>query len=291
MKKETVKFAEREGKDLFLTHYISETSSTRGCVIFVFGGGFAFGSRDSRTYQSYFSWLCDNGYDVASIDYRLGLSREYNDYGWKHGAWGQLKRYQTSIEWARDDMLSATAFVLKNAAEWNVDSGKIIACGSSAGAITCLMAENAICNGDCAGVLPSQFNYAGIISFAGAIFSMKGHPKWDSQPCPMMLFHGNSDRNVPYKRASMFRKGLWGSSYIVRQLKKNDWSYYFYDGTYQDHSLATTPMNDCRSDILSFLRSAVERKERLQIHNQVRNLSIPKRKTKFLPFIYLSQKG
>jgi carboxylesterase type B len=42
-------------------------------MIFVFGGGFVRGSRDHEGYLPYFKFLNDNGFDVVSIDYRLGL--------------------------------------------------------------------------------------------------------------------------------------------------------------------------------------------------------------------------
>lgn len=298
METEVCKYSVKENKELFLTHYFTSDDETtaRGCVIFVFGGGFAFGERDAKYYLPYFEWLCENGYDVASVDYRLGMSRAYDKHGWKKGALGKFKRFKTAIEWAREDMLDATAFVLRNADRWHIDKSRIIASGSSAGAITCLMAENAICNGLVPDALRQEMNgnkspYAAIISFAGAIFSAKGHPKWASKPCPIMMFHGNSDKNVPYRKASMFGKGLWGSAYIVEQLEDTDCSYYFYDAVYADHKMAVTPMNENREEILEFIRETVEKGRSLQIHKTVRNTSQPKRDTKFSPFVYLSQKG
>ncbi|MDO5447367.1 MAG: alpha/beta hydrolase [Prevotellaceae bacterium] len=298
MEKEVCKFAVKEGKDLFLTHYYNAQSndSIRGCVIFVFGGGFAYGERDAKQYQSFFSWLCDNGYDVASIDYRLGMSRAYDDYGWKKGALGKVKRFKTAIEWAREDMLDATTFVVENCERWHIDKSRIIASGSSAGAITCLMAENAICNGLAPAALKQQMQvnkspYAAVISFAGAIFSMKGHPKWASKPCPMMMFHGNSDKSVPYKKSSMFGKGLWGSAYIYKQLEEMGSTYYFYDAAYESHRMAVSPMNNNRDEIMEFIKTVVEKGKTLQIHKTVRDTSKPKQKTKFSPFVYLSQKG
>lgn len=296
MEAEVCKFSVKDGKDLMLTHYynVQPDSVSKGCVIFVFGGSFARGKRDAKMYLSYFEWLCDNGYDVASIDYRLGMSKEYDNYGWKKGALGKLKRFKTAIEWAREDMLDATTYVLQNSNRWHIDRSRIIASGSSAGAITCLMAENAICNGLAPASLKQEMTgskspYAAIISFAGAVFSTKGHPKWAQKPCPMMMFHGNSDKNVPYKKASMFGKGLWGSAYIFEQLEEMDCAYYFYDATYEDHRMAVSPMNENRGEIIDFIKQTVEKGKSLQIHKTVRNLTKPKQKTKFSPFVYLAQ--
>lgn len=290
--KETLKYADCEGKALYLDHYSNgDTVFSRGCVIFVFGGGFAAGSRDEKYYTPYFDWLCENGYDVVSIDYRLAMSHEYDSYGWKSGVSGRIKRFKSAIQWAADDLITATSFVLKHAREWHIDVTKIVACGSSAGAIACLQAENILCGKELIAELPEHFNYAAIVSFAGAIFSTNGRPCWYKRPCPIMMFHGNSDRRVPYQKASLFGIGLWGSAYITQQLKDMDCSYYFYDATYQTHSMASKPMNDNRKEILDFLNQAVNNLNKIQIHNTVADPSLPKRKTKFSPFIYLSQKG
>lgn len=290
--KETLQFANRDGKVLYLDHYtVDGTTFGRGCVMFVFGGGFAAGSRNAKYYIPYFDWLCENGYDVVSIDYRLAMSHEYDNYGWKSGASGRIKRFKAAIQWAADDLITATSFVLSHASDWHIDVTKIVACGSSAGAIACLQAENILCGKERVTELPEYFNYAAVVSFAGAVFSTTGHPRWHKRPCPIMMFHGNSDRRVPYKKASLFGIGLWGSAYIAQQLKDMDCSYYFHDATYQTHIMASKPMNDNRQEILDFLTQAVDSLSKVQIHNIVTDPSLPKRKTRFSPFVYLSQKG
>lgn len=278
--------------DLMLDHYISESvTGQRGCVIFVFGGGFAMGSRNSRGYVSFFEWLCGEGYDVVSIDYRLGLSKRYNNYGWKKGGLGLIKRYTKAIDWAIDDLFSATAFLLSHADEWNIDKTRILACGSSAGAITCMTAEYRMCSGmTLENDLPKDFNYAGIISMAGAIQSMNGHPKWKSEPCPLMMFHGNADRNVPYKHMGLFGKGMWGSKYIARQMQKKGWDYYFYDAQYRDHAMAGEPMTRNREQIREFLYNSVEKKHPFHVHRIVFNPKYPEIKTHFSALTYLKQR-
>ncbi|MDR1524506.1 MAG: alpha/beta hydrolase, partial [Tannerella sp.] len=42
----------------------------------------------------------------------------------------------SSIHMAVEDLFDATGYVITHAAEWQIDPGKIISCGSSAGAIT-----------------------------------------------------------------------------------------------------------------------------------------------------------
>ena len=83
----TVKFATRDTCELFMDIYEPAgetvytpaskdsvvTSYAKPTVVFVFGGGFVMGSRDSESYKPWFRLLSESGYRVVSIDYRLGL--------------------------------------------------------------------------------------------------------------------------------------------------------------------------------------------------------------------------
>ena len=53
----------------------------------------------------------------------------------------------TTLAMATGDLYDATAYVCDHASAWGVDKTRIVASGSSAGAITVLMGEYGICNG------------------------------------------------------------------------------------------------------------------------------------------------
>ena len=178
--------------------------------------------------------------------------------------------------------------VIDNADRLGIDVTKIVACGSSAGAITALQAENMICNGDKRAEALGEFNYAGVVSFAGAIFSVSGKPKWEKQPCPIQLFHGNADSNVPYNKASAMGVGFFGSKFICKQLKKMDTPYWFYSAQYRDHSIAGDPMYVNREEIIAFIERMVVKGEKLQIIQEVSDAKHPKTKTRFSVTDYLS---
>lgn len=289
--KKTYLYAEKEGRKLYLDHYKAEgVKDMRPCVIFVHGGSFARGTRDANMYISYFKWLCSKGYDVVSLSYRLGMSPDYDNYGWKKGAIGTAKRYKKAIQWAAEDLMSATAFVLDSASNWKIAEDKIVACGSSAGAITCLQVENILCNGKSGcEIIPKDFNYKSIVSFAGAIFSMSGHPKWKKLPCPIMFFHGNADDSVPYHKAAILWIGLWGSDYIVNQLDKKKSPYWFHSAIYRDHSMATEPMDKDRDEIKKFLDETVEKSGKPHYRKDVHDPAYPECNTKFSTSVYLRQ--
>lgn len=162
--------------DKYAVPAVEGDTALRPVVVFAFGGGFKGGSRAAADYLPFFNHLAEQGVIVVSADYRTGLKnldpasvRTPDDF---------TMALQNAIGLAVTDFYGATAFVIENSEEWQADPSKIIACGSSAGAITALQAEYMLCNGSpLASTLPDGFNYAGLISFAGAICS-EGSPVW-----------------------------------------------------------------------------------------------------------------
>lgn len=194
--KTTYSYSVKGDQTLYLDRYsspLSVATDRTPCIIFMFGGAFARGTRDMDKYIPYFDYMVRQGYTVISIDYRLGLKgveqdKELNEEGF-------VRRFIYSVDMAVEDLFDATQYVLDHAEEWNIDPDAITINGSSAGAVTVLQAEHAICNGThhVATKLPAGFNYAGVIAFAGAIFVPDGGLIWAKAPCPIMMFHGDAD--------------------------------------------------------------------------------------------------
>ena len=193
-----------------------------------------------------------------------------------------------AVNMAVEDLFSATLYVLDNAKEWQIDTKKIVTSGSSAGAITVLQAENAICNRTpSAAVLPSGFRYAGVLSYAGAIFSLDGAPKWVINPAPIMFFHGSADKRVPYNKATMLGIGFYGPKFLTKEFDKQTWPYWFYDVEYHSHAMAGLPMHENLNEILTFLREYVEKRRPLMLHTTVRDGNLPECDTNFKVKDYL----
>jgi predicted esterase len=283
---DTFHYATHNGEVLYLDRYMldGEVDAPRPCMIFAFGGGFVKGVRNHEYYSIYFERLAREGIVVVSIDYRLGLKNLDADGGMV----AMIGAFDNAVNMAVEDMYCATNFVIANSQEWAVDTTKIMLSGSSAGAITAVQAEWMRANGAWrAQVLPKDFKYAAVVSCAGAIFSIKGKPKFDATPAPMLLFHGTSDKNVPYDHASMFGVGFYGSAYIAKLLDKLDSPYWFYSAEYVDHKMAGLPfIYDC-DVIMQFIRDFVIRGERLQIHTDVIDLNGDKQPTRFKVMDYI----
>ena len=111
--------------------------------------------------------------------------------------------------------------------------------GSSAGAISVMQAEYEIANRTSwASVLPSGFNYAGVMAFSGAILSREGKVDFKSQPCPVMMLHGTSDKLVPYEQIKVFNLGFFGGGKLVDRFKKYGYVYNMFHFIDYGHEIA-----------------------------------------------------
>jgi predicted esterase len=262
VKKETHVFAVKDGQELNMDIYQSDSATIlpQPCLVFVFGGGFKGGTRDFQDYSEYFNYFANRGYTVVSIDYRLGMKDQE--------APGLLnyKPLQNSIELAVSDLYSATNYLLENAEEFYIDPSLIIISGSSAGAITVLQADyEERDNHPAADVLPENFRYAGVISFAGGVFSTEGLPSYTQKPAPTLFFHGSADRLVPYDKLRLFHIGMFGSNSLVKRFKQERYPYQFYSIEDIGHEVSEYPMFEFLPEIEKFITDFVLDRKQLMI--------------------------
>lgn len=246
---ETKIFSQTDSNTLKLDiYYRGELNEPKPTVLFVFGGGFVTGRRDSKLFDQYFNTLIEHNYKVVSVDYRLGLK------GKKFPTAFNTSSLKSAIDTATTDVFNATNYLIKNAKTLGIDTAMIILSGSSAGAITALNADYNKRNASLlAAKLPLKFQYKGVISFAGAILSYKGAPKYAIPPAPTMLFHGTADKLVPYNKVRLLNRGFFGSKYLARVFKKNNYPYYFQYVQDMGHEIAGSPMTENLPDILWFI--------------------------------------
>lgn len=280
IRKETYIYSIKDQDTLYLDKYDISSKEIRPCVIFVFGGGFFTGARDVDYYMPYYDFLVNEGYVVVTIDYRLGFKKAEGQKLKKAKEF--LALFENTIFMATEDFLDATNYVLENADKWGINRNKIVASGSSAGGITVLQGEYERANRtEIAQRLPQDFKYAGIISFAGAIYSNKGNLKWKNTPAPVLMFHGDADSNVPFDRIKIFRRGFFGSKYIADKYEKHNFPYSLYVEENGNHKLAVDPMTKNQDEIRTFLKKCVEEEQMLQINTKVENMERPVEKKKF----------
>lgn len=255
-------------------------------VVFVFGGGFRFGERYSEMFVPYFEFLARHGCTVASIDYRTMLGRI--NFDGRPSPVDFMNILQSAIDTAVVDLYDATRYIAQQREAWGIDPEKIVISGSSAGAITVLQAEYYRCNShSLAARLPEGFRYAGVISFAGAI-SAKKKLHWQTLPCPVMLFHGNADGIVPFRKAHLpFLGGLWGSETIARNLESLDSPCHFYEIDNAGHEIASLPMSRNLYDIAAFLSRQIIDGKPLSVHTFETVPGAPSAKKRFTVLDYI----
>jgi len=255
---ETKTFSQTDSGTLKLDiYYRGKITDTKPTVLFIFGGGFVMGRRDSKLFDQYFNTLIANQYKVVSVDYRLGLK------GKKFPSPFNTSNLKAAIDTATTDVFTATAYLIKNAKELGIDTAMIILSGSSAGAITALHADYNKRNATALSTkLPGNFQYKGVISFSGAILSYQGAPKYAIPPAPTMFFHGTADKLVPYNKVRLLNRGFFGSKYLAKTFKKNHYPYYFQYVQDMGHEIAGSPMTENLPDILWFINHYILKQKR-----------------------------
>lgn len=263
----TYMFVQRDTCDLYLDLYRptkgSETTfngKKKPTIIFMFGGGFTSGVRDNPRYQIWFKQMNDMGYGVISIDYRLGLK------GSNKVGIAQVNVLDKAIHMAVEDLFSATEFIIENADQLGVEADNLVISGSSAGAISVMQAEYELANRTSwAEVLPDDFRYAGVMSFAGAILSREGKVNYKNAPAPTLILHGTADKVVPYKQIRFFNLGFFGGSKLVKRFEKFGYNYNMYHFIDKGHIIAdamrmTTDLQDMfiKENIMNGERKIIE---------------------------------
>lgn len=274
----TYMFAQKDSCELFMDVYEpAEGSSTeidgikKPSIIFMFGGGFKSGSRDDKDYRPWFKALSDDGFRVFSIDYRLGLKNVT-----KVGIANAVAIHE-AIEMAVEDLFSATAFIIENAASFGVDPTSIVISGSSAGAISSLQAEWECANGaKSTEVLPEGFQYAGVMSFSGAVFSKNGKVRYKRAPAPTLLLHGTSDKIVNYHQIAFFKMHFSGSHILAKEFSRKGYNYNIYRFEDNGHEIASAKsMMASLGEQMSFIRNNVMQHKNRVIDAVISDSAVP----------------
>ena len=236
----TVCFVQRDSISLYMDIYnpdpskvISGEGKERPTIIHIFGGGFKEGSREETWLRPWFRQMNSLGYRMITIDYRLGLK---DVKGVTQSKFAEL--LDKAIDLAVEDLFSATAYLVENGAALGIAPHNIVVTGSSAGAITAQQAEYELCaRTPMTSVLPKDFNYVGIMAFAGAVLT-DGELSYASKPCPVMMFHGTEDELVPYEIAQTGKVRFNGPCTVQKALEKAGGAYRFYRFPGINHAVA-----------------------------------------------------
>ena len=266
----TYSYKQVDTTDLKLDVYLPYNhEKKRTCLLYVHGGGFRDGNRNSENINDFCQYFASEGYVTLSMSYRLLIKgRSFNC---------QIpaeEKIQTFKE-AAIDIHDALSFILEHANELGIDSSKIVIAGSSAGAEACLHAafmpvEEFSTNKS------GNFKLAGVISMAGAITDTAWITKENAIPC--LFFHGSCDNLVPYATASHrycdpSQPGyliIHGGYSISKRLLHLGQPYFLYTACKGAHEWASKPLGNNRTEILDWLKTDIEGKVKRQVNQLVK---------------------
>ena len=273
----TCLFATKDGQELYFDFYNASPGSAveldgkrKPTIVFMFGGGFIGGARNEKYYMPWFKMLNDAGYEVVSIDYRLGMKGVKTS-----GGVASAKAFRNAAQMAAEDLFSATKYIIDNQKVLNINPANLVLSGSSAGAIAILEADWLLNNGRASEWLPEGFRYAGLMPFAGAIISVEGTPSYKTPPAPTAFFHGTDDKIVNYKQFRFLKWGIFGSHRLAKIFRKNGYSYNILRYNDHSHEIASTFISTFPEQI-RFLETNVIRGLNRIVDSEIDDPQIPR---------------
>lgn len=235
-------------------------------LLWMHGGGFSGSHRAYPDDNKLVKYVAkEQHYIGVSIDYRLLRKNTATGFGCDCTKDEKLEAFRE----AAIDYLDAAKFLVERAEALQIDTTKIIAGGSSAGAEGSL---NAVFMKDYFVSHKTAYNnvkFAGVFACAGAI--VDANYITENNAIPAVLYHGTNDRLVPFGNAShhfcdpkkdgYFR--LDGSGIIAEQLEDYDTAYYFNIVKDGGHEVARIPFEDLEK-VFNFFEKTVLQNEIIQ---------------------------
>ncbi len=244
--KETHTYAIKDGEELKLDIYYPETFDEKSkfpTIVWMHGGGFSGGSRDFDVDKLFCEEIAKRDFIAVSISYRLTRKGTKEGVGCDCPAETKLETFRKASE----DYLDAVSYLVENYSKFKIDTEKLIAGGSSAGAEGILNAL--FMKKNWFGNKYDNLNFAGFLSFAGAVL-----PDADlnsEELIPGIFFHGAKDDLVPFDTQShhlceMNQPGFFmlkGSNTIVDEYKKQSKPYFLFASKEGKHEHSAIPFD------------------------------------------------
>lgn len=250
--------------DVYTPNNIKSTDSLP-VLIWMHGGGFGIGSRDNAPDEKLCLDVANRGYIGVSISYRLLRKNTETGFGCNCDNDDKLYTFKEAVK----DYLDAANYIVHNSKSLQIDTTKIIAGGSSAGAEAILNAVYMRAYFIDSLQTYKDVKFAGVFSLAGALVNANYITKENA--LPTVLFHGTDDNLVPFATAphhycNTSKPGyliLDGSSVIAKKLSDLETAYYFNIVKGGKHEQASVPFDELEK-VFDFFKKAIFNKEIVQ---------------------------
>jgi len=235
-------------------------------LLWMHGGSFSGGNRDSKDETNLMKYVAgQQNYIGIAISYRLLRKGKETGFGCNCPKDEKLETFKQAVI----DYMDAAKFIDENAKRLKIDTSKIIAGGSSAGAEVIL---NTVFMRDYFLNNPKDYEnvqFAGAFSLAGAMLDRRYLTK--NNAVPSVFYHGTEDKAVPFGTAAHhYCKPtdpgyliLDGSDRIVERFDDLEASYYFNGVNGGQHEISGIPFQDL-DKIFDFFEHTVHNGEIIQ---------------------------
>ena len=138
--------------------------------------------------------------------------------------------------------------------------------------------------------LPEGFQYAGLISHAGAVCMTNTDAlRWPSQPCPMLLFHGSDDKIVPLEDGEIWGTRHAGTEAIGRTLAEAQVPHWVFIEHGADHIVAMKELTTHLAETDEFIRDFVMGNATASVRTDWRlatpeDMATPEHMARFVPY-------
>lgn len=251
--------------DVFTPKNIKK-SDTLPVLLWMHGGGFAGSHRAYPDDNKLVKYVAkEQNYIGVSIDYRQLRKNTATGFGCDCSKDEKLETFKQAVI----DYMDAAKYIVAHAKELQIDTTKIIAGGSSAGAEGILnavfMREYFLDNAEAY----DEVQFAGVFSCAGAVVDASYINK--DNVVPSVLYHGTKDQLVPFDNAAHHfceptRDGyiiLDGSNVIAKKLEDLETAYYFNIVKEGRHEVSSIPFEDL-DKIFNFFEQTIINNEVIQ---------------------------
>jgi len=271
--RETYIYAIKDTDTLRLDTYIDTTLQMEGkrpVFMYVHGGGFTTGSRINVAQEVLLRHMAAQGFVAVAPDYRLA-GNDLSNGGKYH-----VQTLYDIVQIACEDVADAVNYVLAMT-DLQPDDSCFVIGGGSAGAITALTLEYDLCNEAAyTNRLPQGFNFAGIISHAGAIDARADSIlTWKHAPCPTLFFHGSNDQVVPFERGNVYGDWFVGTKALMSEWQKQGVSNWAFVVPGADHIMAMSPLTENDAETDKFIQQIVQGHQQVNAYTKWTPADVP----------------